>query len=260
LSEIDTSVPHIARVYDYWLGGKDNFAPDRAAAEAAMREDPNVVEGVRGNRAFLARAVRYLAGQAGVRQFLDIGTGIPAADNTHEVAQDVAPECRVVYVDNDPIVLAHARALLTSEPGGATAYLDQDLRNVAEIIGAAAGTLHFTEPVAVMLIGILHCIPDEDDPAGVIKQLIDAVPPGSYLVISHPANDINSPGVGRLASRLNELMPMKLRFRARAEVARFFDGLELVEPGVVRAPEWRPDSDADLDNPAAVWAGVARKN
>jgi hypothetical protein len=146
LSEIDTSVPHIARVYDYWLGGKDNFASDRAAAEAAMREDPNVVEGVRGNRAFLARAVRYLAGQAGVRQFLDIGTGIPAADNTHEVAQDVAPECRVVYVDNDPIVLTHARALLTSEPGGSTAYLDQDLRNVGEIIHAAAGTLDFTKP------------------------------------------------------------------------------------------------------------------
>ena len=139
LSEIDTSVPHIARVYDYWLGGKDNFAPDRAAAEAAMREDPNVVEGVRGNRAFLARAVRYLAGQAGVRQFLDIGTGIPAADNTHEVAQDVAPESRVVYVDNDPIVLSHARALLTSERAGATAYLDQDLRNVGEIIHVAAG-------------------------------------------------------------------------------------------------------------------------
>jgi hypothetical protein len=260
LSEIDTGVPHIARVYDYWLGGKDNFAADRAAAEAAMREDPNVVEGVRGNRAFLARAVRYLAGQAGIRQFLDIGTGIPAADNTHEVAQDVAPECRVVYVDNDPIVLSHARALLTSEPGGATAYLDQDLRNVAEIVQAAVGTLDFTRPVAVMLIGILHCIPDQDDPAGVVGQLMGAVPSGSYLVISHPAHDINSPGVRRLASRLNELMPTKLRFRSRAEVARFFDGLELVEPGLVRAPEWRPDSDADLANPAAVWAGVARKN
>jgi SAM-dependent methyltransferase len=260
LSEIDTSVPHIARVYDYWLGGKDNFASDRAAAEAAMQEDPNVVEGVRGNRAFLARAVRYLAGQAGVRQFLDIGTGIPATNNTHEVAQDVARECRVVYVDNDPIVLSHARALLTSEPEGATAYLDEDLRNVAEIIRAAGGTLRFSEPVAVMLIGILHCIPDEDDPAGVIRQLMDAVPPGSYLAISHPANDINSPGVRRLASRLNELMPVKLRFRSRAEVAALFDGLELVEPGLIRAPEWRPDSDADLDNPAAVWAGVARKN
>jgi hypothetical protein len=260
LSEIDTSVAHIARVYDYWLGGKDNFAPDRAAAEAAMMEDPNVVEGVRGNRAFLARAVRYLAGEAGVRQFLDIGTGIPAADNTHEVAQDVAPDCRVVYVDNDPIVLAHARALLTTGSGGATAYLDEDLRNVPEIVVAAAGTLDFTQPVAVMLIGILHCIPDEDHPAGIIKQLMDAVPAASYLAISHPANDINNPGIRKLASKLNELMPMKLRFRSRAEVAAFFDGLELVEPGLVRAPEWRPDPDTDLANPAALWGGVARKN
>jgi SAM-dependent methyltransferase len=259
LSEIDTSVAHIARVYDYWLGGKDNFAPDRAAAEAAMREDPHVVEGVRGNRAFLARAVRYLVGQAGVRQFLDIGTGIPAADNTHEVAQAMARECRVVYVDNDPIVLSHARALLTSGTKGATAYLDEDLRNVAELIRSASGTLDLTRPVAVMLIGILHCIPDEDDPAGIVRQLMDAVPPGSYLAISHPANDINSPGVRKLASRLNELMPMKLRFRSQAEVAALFDGLELVEPGVVRIPKWRPDSDADLANPATVWGGVARK-
>jgi len=260
LPEIDTSVAHVARVYDYWLGGKDNFAPDRAAAEAAMREDPNVVEGVRGNRAFLARAVRYLAGPAGVRQFLDIGTGIPAADNTHEVAQDRAPRSRVVYVDNDPIVLAHARALLTSATEGATAYLDQDLRDVGEIVRAAAATLDFGRPVAVMLIGILHCIPDEDDPAGIIKRLMDAVPAGSYLAISHPANDLNDPGVRRLASRLNELMTMKLRFRSRAEVAAFFDGLDLVEPGLVRAPEWRPDRDTDAANPAALWGGVARKN
>jgi S-adenosyl methyltransferase len=260
LPEIDTSVAHIARVYDYWLGGKDNFAPDRAAGQAAMREDPNVVEGVRGNRAFLARAVRYLVGEAGIRQFLDIGTGIPAADNTHEVAQDMAPGCRVVYVDNDPIVLAHARALLTSATEGATAYLDQDLRNVAEIVRAAGATLDFSQPVAVMLIGILHCIPDEDDPAGIIRRLMDAVPAGSYLAISHPANDVNDPGVRRLASRLNELMPMKLRFRSRAEVAALFDGLELVEPGLVRVPEWRPDRDTDLGNPAALWGGVARKN
>jgi len=260
LSEIDTSVPHIARVYDYWLGGKDNFAPDRAAAEAAMREDPDVVEGVRGNRAFLARAVRYLAGQAGVRQFLDIGTGIPAADNTHEVAQAMARECRVVYVDNDPIVLSHARALLTSGTKGATAYLDEDLRNVGEIIHAAAGTLDLTEPVAVMLIGILQCIPDEDDPAGIIKLLMDAVPSGSYLAISHPASDIDVVGIRNLAYQLHERMPMELRFRSRAEVAALFDGLELVEPGLVRAPEWRPDSDADLANPATVWGGVARKN
>ena len=257
--DIDISVAHVARVYDYWLGGKTNFTPDQVAGRAAMRAAPHVAEGVRGNRAFLARAVRYLVGQAGVRQFLDIGTGIPAADNTHEVAQAMARECRVVYVDNDPIVLSHARALLTSEPGGATACLDEDLRDAAEIVRAAAVTLDLTKPVAVMLIGILHCIPDEDDPAGIVEQLMSAVPPGSYLAISHPANDINSPGVRRLASRLNELMPMELRFRSRAEVAAFFDGLELVEPGLVRVPEWRPDSDADPANPATVWGGVARK-
>jgi hypothetical protein len=225
-----------------------------------MREDPNVVEGVRGNRAFLARAVRYLTGQAGIRQFLDIGTGIPAADNTHEVAQDRAPGSRVVYVDNDPIVLTHARALLTSATEGATAYLDQDLRDVGEIVRAAAGTLDFGQPVAVMLIGILHCIPDEDDPAGIIRRLMDAVPAGSYLAISHPASDIDIVGIRNLASRLNELMPMELRFRSRAEVAALFDGLDLVEPGLVRVPQWRPDSDADAANPATVWGGVARKS
>jgi trans-aconitate methyltransferase len=251
-ADIDVSVAHVARVYDYWLGGKTNFAPDRVAARAAVRAAPHVVEGVRGNRAFLARAVRYLVGQAGVRQFLDIGTGIPAADNTHEVAQDRAPGSRVVYVDNDPIVLAHARALLTSATEGATAYLDQDLRDVGEIVRAAAATLDFGQPVAVMLIGILHCIPDEDDPAGIIRRLMGAVPAGSYLAISHPANDLNDPGVRRLASRLNELMPVKLRFRSRAEVATFFDGLDLVEPGLVRVLEWRPDRDADAANPAAL--------
>ena len=258
--DIDISVAHVARVYDYWLGGKTNFTPDQVAGRAAMRVAPHVAEGVRGNRAFLARAVRYLVGQAGVRQFLDIGTGIPAADNTHEVAQAMARECRVVYVDNDPIVLSHARALLTSGTKGATAYLDEDLRNVTELIRAAAGTLDFSEPVAVMLIGILQCIPDEDDPVGVIRQLIDAVPSGSYLAISHPASDIDVVGIRNLAYQLHELMPMELKFRSRAEVAALFDGLELVEPGVIRAPEWRPDSDADRANPATVWGGVARKN
>jgi len=221
--DIDISVAHVARVYDYWLGGKTNFTPDQVAGRAAIRAAPHVAEGVRGNRAFLARAVRYLVGQAGVRQFLDVGTGIPAADNTHEVAQAMARECRVVYVDNDPIVLSHARALLTSGTKGTTAYLD------------------------------------EDDPAGIIKQLMDALPSGSYLAISHPASDIDVVGIRNLAYQLHELMPMELRFRSRAEVAAFFDGLELVEPGLVRVPEWRPDSDADPANPATVWGGVARK-
>jgi len=258
--DIDISVAHVARVYDYWLGGKTNFTQDQVAARAAMRAAPHVAEGVRGNRAFLARAVRYLVGEAGVRQFLDIGTGIPAADNTHEVAQAMARECRVVYVDNDPIVLSHARALLTSATGGTTAYLDEDLRNVAELIRSASATLDLTRPVAVMLIGILQCIPNEDNPAGIIKQLMDALPSGSYLAISHPASDIDIVGIRNLAHQLHELMPMELRFRSRAEVAALFDGLELVEPGVVRIPKWRPDSDADLANPATVWGGVARKN
>jgi S-adenosyl methyltransferase len=258
--DIDISVAHVARVYDYWLGGKTNFTPDQVAARAAMRAAPHVAEGVRGNRAFLARAVRYLVGEAGIRQFLDIGTGIPAADNTHEVAQASARECRVVYVDNDPIVLAHARALLTSGSEGATAYFEEDLRNVAEIVPAAGGTLDFTKPVAVMLIGVLQCIPDEDDPVGIVGRLMGAVPAGSYLAISHPGYDIYGPGPRNLASRLNELMPAKLRFRSHAEVARFFEGLDLVEPGLVRVPEWRPDSDADRANPAAVWGGVARKS
>jgi hypothetical protein len=239
--DIDISVAHVARVYDYWLGGKTNFTQDQVAARAAMRAAPHVAEGVRGNRAFLARAVRYLVGEAGVRQFLDVGTGIPAADNTHEVAQAMARECRVVYVDNDPIVLSHARALLTSAAKGTTAYLDEDLRNVAELIRSASGTLDLTRPVAVMLIGILQCIPDEDDPAGIVKQLMDALPSGSYLAISHPASDIDIVGI-------------------RAEVAALFDGLELVEPGLVRIPKWRPDSDSDLANPATVWGGLARKN
>jgi SAM-dependent methyltransferase len=258
--DIDISVAHVARVYDYWLGGKTNFTQDQVAARAAMRAAPHVAEGVRGNRAFLARAVRYLVGEAGVRQFLDIGTGIPAADNTHEVAQAMARECRVVYVDNDPIVLSHARALLTSATEGTTAYLDEDLRNVAELIRSASATLDLTRPVAVMLIGILQCIPNEDNPAGIIKQLMDALPSGSYLAISHPASDIDIVGIRNLAHQLHELMPMELRFRSRAEVAALFDGLELVEPGVVRIPKWRPDSDADLANPATVWGGVARKN
>ena len=257
---IDTTVAHVARVYDYWLGGKDNFAADRLAGEQAIQAYPDIVFSVRANRAFLARTVRYLAREAGIRQFLDIGTGIPTANNTHEVAQSVVPGCRVVYVDNDPVVLTHARALLVSGDQGLTSYIDADLRDTERILDQAALTLDFSQPIAVMLMAILQHIDDAEDPLAIVSRLLGAVPSGSYLAISHPATDINSPGVGRLASRLNELMPVKLRFRARAEVARFFDGLELVEPGLVRAPEWRPDSDADLDNPAAVWAGVARKN
>jgi hypothetical protein len=252
--EIDATVPHIARIYDYWLGGKDNFAVDREAAKHAVAGDPDILQGVRGNRAFLARCVRFLAAEAGIRQFLDIGTGIPSANNTHEVAQSIAPESRVVYVDNDPIVLAHARALLNSG-AGAAAYLDADARDTQAIITDAARTLDLTQPVAVMMIGLLHCIPDDDRPADIVAQLMSAVPSGSYLAVSHPARDLSP----EAEARLNQMMPIKVTFRTRDQVISLFDGLELVDPGVVRIPEWRPDDEAGPANPAAMWGGVARK-
>ncbi len=256
----DTSVAHIARVYDYWLGGKDNFAADRAAAEQAIAAYPDIVLSVRANRAFLARAVRYLAGEAGIRQFLDIGTGIPAANNTHEVAQSVAPESRVVYVDNDPVVLAHARALLTSGPHGVTSYLDADLRDTGRVLSAAAGTLDFSRPVAVMLMAILQHVDNAAEPYAIVATLLGALPPGSYLALSHPASDIEAEAQGELAKRLNQTMAEKVTMRDHAQVTRFFDGLELIEPGVVRVPEWRPASEAEASGPAGLWGGVGLKN
>jgi hypothetical protein len=257
-ADVDTGVAHIARVYNYWLGGKDNFAADREAAELVITSYPTVLASVRAQREFLARAVSYLVGEAGIRQFLDVGTGLPTVGNTHEVAQRAAPRSRIVYVDNDPIVLAHARALLTSSPQGATAYLDADLRNTAAILAAAAGTLDFSEPVAVMLIGILHCVPDSDDPVGIVNRLLDAVPSGSYLVIAHPASDIHAAQIGTAANRLNQVMADPVTLRPHAEVARFFDGLDLVPPGLVQLHRWRPVPAApgvELAN----YGGVARK-
>jgi len=256
--EIDTTVPHIARIYDFWLGGKDNFEVDREAARRAAEANPAMYEGVRGNRAFLARCVRYLAGEAGVTQFLDIGTGIPAANNTHEVAHAAAPGSHVVYVDNDPIVLAHARALLTGVRGE-TAYLDADIRDTAKVIEAAARTLDFRQPVGVIMIAVLHCLTDEDDPWAVVREVMAAVPSGSYLALTHPGSDFHPEATGAVQARLNQMMPVKITFRSREQALGFFDGLELVEPGLVRAPEWRPDSPEDTANPAEMWAGVARK-
>jgi hypothetical protein len=255
---VDTGVAHIARVYNYWLGGKDNFAADREAAELVISSYPTVLASVRAQREFLGRAVSYLAAEVGIRQFLDVGTGLPTVNNTHEVAQAVAPESRIVYVDNDPIVLAHARALLTSSPQGATAYLDADLRHTSAILAEAAGTLDLSEPVGVMLIGILHCVPDSDDPAGIVNRLLDAVPSGSYLVIAHPASDIHATQIGTAANRLNQVMAEPVTLRARAEVARFFDGLDLVEPGLVQLHRWRPFPAAPAVE-LANYGGVARK-
>jgi hypothetical protein len=257
--ELDTSVAHVARVYDFWLGGKDNFAADRAAGEQAIQAYPDIVYSVRANRAFLARTVRYLAGEAGIRQFLDIGTGIPTANNTHEVAQDVAPGSNVVYVDNDPVVLTHARALLVSGQHGHTSYIDADLRDTKPILAEAAQTLDFSRPVAIMLMAILQHIDEAEDPYAIVNSLLAAVPPGSYLAISHPAADIETEAMAQMAERLNKLMAEKVTFRTRPQVARFFDGLELVEPGMVRVQEWRPASEIEAKSPAALWGGVGRK-
>jgi hypothetical protein len=255
----DTSVAHCARVYDYWLGGKDNFAADRAAAEQAIRDCPEIVPTALANRSFLARTVRYLAADAGIRQFLDIGTGIPTENNTHEVAQAVAPDSRVVYVDNDPLILVHARALLASHPDGATTYEEADLRDPERILDIATGLLDFRRPVAVLLLAILHHVDDEDDPHKIVATLVNAVPPGSYLVVSHPASDIGSEAAAKMAQGLNKIMAEKITARDHATVARFFDGLELVAPGLVRVSDWHPPAGSNAEFPAAIWAGVARK-
>ena len=254
----DTSTAHIARVYDYLLGGKDNFAADREAADAAIKAYPQTLSSVRANRAFLARTVRYLAAGEGIRQFLDIGTGLPSANNTHEVAQDAVPDARIVYVDNDPIVLTHARALLTSKPEGRTAYIDADLRDTATILANAAGTLDFTQPVAVMLVAVLHCIPDENGPAQIVADLMRTFTAGSFLVISHATSDMDT-AVAQANSRMGPLMSEPVTLRGHDQVSRFFDGLDLVEPGVVPVQEWRPRSELEASAKAAFWGGVARK-
>ena len=256
---IDTSVAHSARVHDYWLGGKDNFAADRAAGDAVREAYPGIVESVRANRAFLARAVRYLAGEAGITQFLDIGTGIPASNNTHEVAQAVTPGARAVYVDHDPVVLQHARALLTSSAPGTVDYIDADLRDPEMIAATAARTLDFSRPIAIMLIAVMHLIVDADDPYGIVGRLKAALPPGSYLALSQVASDIEPERMAEAARRYNKLARETQRHRSHAEVTRFFDDLELVEPGVVAVPRWRPDSELEARARSGMWGGVGRR-
>ena len=242
LPEINVTVAHPARVYDYLLGGKDNFAADRALGDAVVKAVPSAREMAQANRAFLGRAVRHLVAEAGVRQFLDVGTGIPAAGNTHEVAQAVAPESRIVYVDNDPIVLSHARALMTSDPAGATAFIGADLHEPDEILGdpALRRTLDLDEPVALMLIAILMYIRDEADPRGLVSALMDALPSGSYLTITHPTADF-SPDEVADAVAATEQGGISFTPRTQAEVAAFLDGLDLVDPGVVPILAWHPE-------------------
>jgi hypothetical protein len=256
----DTSVAHQARVYDYFLGGKDNYAADRAAAEASLKVNPDLVPSAYANRAFLGRAIRFLAAETGIRQFLDIGTGIPTAGNTHQVAQAIAPESRVVYVDYDPIVLAHARALLTSHDAGATEYIDSDLRDTGTILEQAAKLLDFSKPVAVTLISILHAVPDGDDPYAIVARLLDAVPSGSYLAISHMGSDLMPPETLREMDAVwKRTSQQQYTPRSRDQVARFFAGTDQVDPGVVRVEEWRPEPGTDVARQSIMWSAVGGK-
>ena len=260
LPPFDITTAHPARVYDYLLGGKDNFAADRAAAEAIIEVSPVVFACVRANRAFLRRAVQYLAREEGIRQFLDIGTGLPTAENTHQVAQEIAPESKIVYVDNDPIVLPHARALLTSTPEGACAYIDADLRNTDKVLDQAAGTLDFSKPVAVMVLCTMQYVPDADDPHAIIARLVNAVPSGSFLTMSDTTTDIDTQTMTTGAARYNaKLGPTTFTPRTGAEYARFFDGLSLVEPGLVPMPQWRPDPGSGPAEVIPMYSAMGRK-
>jgi hypothetical protein len=261
--EINTGVPHTARVYDYWLGGKDNFAADRALGDALIQAMPATRFVARANRAFLGRAVRYLAGEAGIRQFLDIGTGIPAAGNTHEVAQAVAPGSRVVYVDNDPIVMAHARALMASHPAGATAFIQADLRDPEKILAHPdlRATLDLGQPVALMLIAILHFLSDEENAQGIVSTVLDALPSGSYLAVTNLTADFLDPEQTAVAVSAAQGSGITYVPRTEEQVAAFFAGLDMVTPGVVPLLAWRPDPDDVPEDPRAayVYAAVGRK-
>ena len=258
---IDTTVSHSARIWNYWLGGKDNYAADREAGDRVAAMLPSIVAQARADRAFLGRAIRYLAGEEGIRQFLDIGTGLPTADNTHEVAQRVAPGSRIVYVDNDPLVLAHARALLTSTPEGRCDYIDGDLRDPDKILTEAGRTLDFAQPVALMLLGVLHHIPDTGEAHEIVQRLVAALAPGSYLAINHSTNAVHGAAMEEAVAHWNQVGSPSMTLRTPQQIARFFDGLELLPPGVVSCSRWRPRLSSGGQLPAEVdeFCGVARK-
>jgi S-adenosyl methyltransferase len=257
-SRFDPSVPHPARVYNAWLGGKDNYAADRDAADEVIRHRPQVVAGARANRHFLARVVRFLSAECGIGQFIDIGTGLPAPDNTHEVAQRITPASRIVYIDNDPLVLAHARAMLTSTPQGTCDYIDTDLHDTATILGGAARTLDLTRPAAVLLLAVLHFVPDADDPAGIVAALAAGLAPGSYIAISHLTADFAPATVAAGVDAYNTLVPQPLTPRTLAQVTGLFAGLPLLAPGVVPLTRWHPDLRDPSPPDCDLYAGVAR--
>ncbi|MBK3641889.1 SAM-dependent methyltransferase [Streptomyces sp. MBT33] len=257
---IDTLRPHTARIWNYWLGGGDYYEVDRVAGDRIRELHPGIGEYARADRLFLGRAVRHLVTEAGIRQFLDVGTGLPTADNTHEVAQRLAPEARIVYVDNDPLVLAHARALLTSTPEGRTDHLDEDLRNVESVLERAARTLDLSRPVALLLLGVVIFVGDDEDPYGVVRRFMQALPAGSHLVLSHTVTSPALPEVDEAVRFWNEHGTPRLTQRTPEAVVRFFDGLELLEPGVVTCSRWRPDDpDGDTPDEVGIYGGVGRK-
>ncbi|MGW6057060.1 SAM-dependent methyltransferase [Streptomyces sp. NPDC055189] len=251
---IDTTNPHPARVYDWLLGGKDNYPVDEAVGE---KLPPEAKDAARQNRAFMNRATAWLASQ-GMDQFLDIGTGIPTEPNLHQIVQEIVPSARVVYTDNDPIVLRHAEALLVSRPEGMTDYIQADVREPLEILDHARGLLNFDRPIALSLIALMHFLPDDQDPYGIVNTLVDALPSGSHLVLSHASSDI-FPELSAQVTAEYAKGGIKLGFRDRAEVSRFFDGLDIVEPGLVTAPEWFRDSAQPEAEGSGIYAAVARK-
>ncbi|MFY9808738.1 MAG: SAM-dependent methyltransferase [Pseudonocardiaceae bacterium] len=260
LPDIDTSKAHTARVWNYWLGGKDNYLVDREVGEQIRAVLPDIVDAARAQRGFLVRVVRYLAAEAEIRQFLDIGTGLPTANNTHEVAQATAPGSRIVYVDNDPVIMTHARALLTSTPDGATDYVHADLRDPDTILREAARTLDFTQPIALMLLGIVEHILDTDEAYAIVHQLLAALPSSSYLVLCDPTTEVHREVMLEATRRWNDSATPLITARSRQELIRFFDGLELLAPGVVSVSLWRPEA-ATLGTPVEVFnfGGVGRK-
>jgi S-adenosyl methyltransferase len=257
---VDVTVAHPARIWDYWLGGKDNYPADWEVSAQLLSVMPDWIVFARADREFLGRAVRYLADVAGIRQFLDIGTGIPTKNNTHEVAQQVAPESRVVYVDNDPMVLAHAAALLVPAPPGVTDYIDADLNEPDEILQRAARTLNFNKPIAVTLLGILEFITDNAKAYGIVKHLMDSMVADSHLVIAHPTTDIDGEAMRTVEQLWNDSGAVPAKFRSRDEFSHFFNGLKVLEPGVVSLTQWRPDpSTLYADRQLGFYCAVARK-
>jgi hypothetical protein len=259
-ARIDTTRPHTARIWNYWMGGKDNYMVDREAGDQIRKLHPGIGDYALADRLFLGRSVEHLTAEVGIRQFLDIGTGLPSADNTHEVAQRVAPDSRIVYVDNDPLVLVHARALLTSSSEGRTDYLDADLRDVDTILERAGETLDFSQPVALMLLGVVIFVEDDEESYGIVHRLMGALPAGSHLVLSHTITSPSMPDVDEAVAFWNENGTPKLTQRTPEKIARYFEGLEVLEPGVVSCSRWRPETaKGEVPDEVAMYGAVGRK-